>query len=454
MRNLLVLDDQRTVIFSIEDIFKRELNVISAQNFDDAVAVVDSDKDIDIALIDINLGDSQKRTGIEFLKYLKQKRPLLPCLMLSSLKEVQTVVESMKSGALDYVEKPFEFEYLLNKVKATLREEFSYRSLNRFYEKNKASKPITRSPIIKKLIDEIEKARDLRLLITGEVGAGKTPFVRYSNFFLSQQEKVIRPFEKLNCAGITKELFNNEFFGHIKGSYTGAHEDKKGLVELAEGGDLFLDEIGEIPMECQAMFLTYLDDYEFRRIGDTVKRKAYVRIICATNKDLKKLIKEGKFMLDLYSRIAEIQIHIPPLREHKEDIELLLNDFITRFNQRQKPYEPAVLEQLLKIDYEDANARTLENIVKVMCTHAHDEPKLMVKHIPSEYLQRDVPKISETSSLEEVYQHGIESYMEGVEKNILTRALTFEPENHSVLARKLKIDTSTLWRKFKKYSLK
>ncbi|MFH1728892.1 MAG: sigma 54-interacting transcriptional regulator [Pseudomonadota bacterium] len=211
-------------------------------------------------------------------------------------------------------------------------------------------------------LDEIKEIEDMNLLIIGETGVGKTPIAQYANRVMTNGTD--RPFVRINCAGISKERMQDEMFGHKKGAYTGAECDKKGLVEIADGGDLFLDEIGDLPLDCQADLLMFLDSDEYRRVGETTLRCAKNRIIAATNKDLDNEVNEGRFRKDLYSRLSQYRVSIPPLRERKEDILPIMEYYINKYAGFNKPYSDEVKKAYLENDFCEGNVRELKDSVK------------------------------------------------------------------------------------------
>lgn len=302
----------------------------------------------------------------------------------------------------------------------------------------------------------VEKAENLRILFYGETGAGKTPFAKYSNQVMNQIEGRTRPFEQLNCACLNPEHFQDLLFGHKKGAFTGAIADKKGLVELAEGGDLFLDEVGDMPLSTQAHFLTFLDSMEYYRLGDDRKRKAHVRILCATNRDLKKMVEEGSFRRDLYSRISQMIVPIPALRERKEDIAELTKFFVKKFAGFQKPVEPGVFEILREYSWTEGNVRELKDAVEYLCLVAKHDSVIRASHLGDRFLNgdgvsSDVLSTEAPRSIEVVYQIGLDAYMERLEKTLLEKLLEVNEGCMETLAKQLKTSRSTLYRKLKKH---
>lgn len=303
-----------------------------------------------------------------------------------------------------------------------------------------------------------EEAKHLRILFVGETGVGKTPFARYSNQIVSRREGgKKRPFEQVNCACLNREQFQDILFGHKKGAFTSAISDKAGLVELAAGGDLFLDEIGEMSLEVQAHFLTFLDTMEYYRLGDDRKRKANVRVLCATNRDLKQMVSEGKFRKDLYSRISQVVVHIPALRHRASDIKSLVEFFIQSFTGIEKAYQPELVSLLENYSWEEGNVRELKDAVEYLCLMSQDSHIIEAAHLGDRYRNPQgivpTPGLSSTASLTEVYDSGLEGYLDRVEREVLRQLLANTNGCMETLARQLKTSRSTLYRRIKKLGL-
>lgn len=297
---------------------------------------------------------------------------------------------------------------------------------------------ITKSPKFLKVMDIVKTVADtnVNVLIQGETGTGKTLIAKYIHFLSSRREK---PFVKINCAAIPENLLEAELFGYVKGAFTGAVRDKPGKVELADGGTLFLDEVAELPLHLQAKLLHFVQEKEFERIGDVKTRRADVRVIAATNKDLKKLVKEGKFREDLYYRLKVVEITLPPLRERKEDIPILIQHFVEKFSKihgkKVKGVSPDAMKLLLSYDY-PGNVRELENIIEraVVITSGN---YIEIGDLPEEIFERNSATVKEKN--------------EEVER--IREALRIAKGNKSLAAKILGMHRTTLWRKLKEYGL-
>lgn len=300
---------------------------------------------------------------------------------------------------------------------------------------------ITESAEIKKYLKELEFIGETNILIEGETGVGKTPIARFANRVMGAN----RPFIRLNCGAISRENFCSELFGHVKGAYTGAYTSKRGLVEEAEGGDLFLDEIGDLSLPSQAVLLVFLDNGEFRRMGDNALRFANCRIICATNKDLTKMLREGSFRKDLYSRISHFRIEVPPLRERVEDIIPIAEWYFKKYLGDVK-IEENVKIYLKNLSYRTGNVRELIQIVKNLAR------KSINKKININFQDDLFKTYLESNRSHIVYEIGYKNYMKLLEKQKL---MEFKKNVKSMrtLAKDLKINYVTLTRRFKEFNI-
>ena len=299
-------------------------------------------------------------------------------------------------------------------------------------------KIITKSPKFSKVLDRIKSVADMNvnLLITGESGTGKSLIAKYIHILSSRRDK---PFVKINCGAIPENLLEAELFGYVKGAFTGAVRDKAGKVELADGGTLFLDEVGELPLHLQVKLLNLIQEKEFERIGDLKPRKVDVRIIAATNRDLRYMVERGEFRKDLYYRLNVVSVHLPPLRERKEDIPYLVSFFLKKFSRLHKRsikgFSPEAMKLLLEYDY-PGNIRELENIVESAVVVARGT---IVKEedLPEE-LKLKKPKRRD-EKLNEIDR--------------IKEALVKAGGNRTLAAKLLGIHRTTLWRKLKELGI-
>lgn len=456
---LLLLDDDQYSREAISQALQSKFRVISADSFGQALSLLDK-YEFEGAIIDINLEDKD-HDGTEFLQVFKAKFPESPAVMESGYRDIATVVKCIKLGADDYIEKPFDEATLHLKLTKVFSDLKRNRVFRRAFEKNNArNKIIGQSEGLVRAKRLVEQAKSMRILFYGETGVGKTPFAWFSNQIVSELEGQVRPFEQINCACLNNDHFQDALFGHKKGAFTGAISDKKGLVELAKGGDLFLDEIGDMPLETQALFLTFLDSMEYYRLGDDQKRRADVRILCATNKDLKKKVEEGLFRKDLYSRISQVVIEIPPLREQPEDIPYLFKYFVHLFTGFDKPFEPEILTIFQKFRWEEGNVREMRDAIEYLCIMARNSDQIRVEHLSDRYrpiqnVSDEVPAVSLQGEVDvaSLSEFGLEAYLGQLEKQILERYLKSSAESLEMMARRLKISRPTLYRRLKKYDI-
>ena len=367
----LIVDDEPN-IQEILDIILEEFNIerYKASSYKEALDLIDKHY-FDIALVDLRLPDG---SGIDILKKIKEKNPQTEVLIITAYASSDTAVETMKLGAYDYVVKPFDINELRLKIR-NLKEKIE---LERKILEKKSSEEfedfIGESPPIIQLKQMIKKIApyDINVLILGESGTGKEVVARTIHKLSKRKNK---PFVAFNCAALPEDLIESELFGYKKGAFTGATQDKKGLIEEANGGTLFLDEIGEMPITVQAKLLRFLENGTIRPLGSTKEIKVDVRIISATNRDLEEEIRKGRFREDLYYRLATIVLKLPPLRERKEDIPLLvshiLKDLEKKYNKKIKKISPDFMNYLYSLEYK-GNIRELKNILEKAIIFAED----------------------------------------------------------------------------------
>ncbi len=380
MRKVLIVDDELGTRESLKMILKKDYEVFLAKDAEEAFAKI-KEHSPDLVLLDILLPDLD---GLKVLERIKQSDPEIVVIMITATKTVKTAVEAMKLGAHDYITKPFDLDELrlivsrsistkaLKEENKRLWEEIdkSY-SFGNIIGKSKGMREIY------KMIRQIANSKST-VLIMGESGTGKELISRAIHY---NSHRKNYPFITINCAAIPETLIESELFGHEKGAFTDAIRTKKGLFEEADGGTLFLDEIGELSLTTQAKILRFLEEKEFNRVGGSKMIKVDVRLITATNKDLPQLVKKGGFREDLYYRINVVPIILPPLRERKEDIPLLVDHFIKKFNEENnknvKGVRPESLELMMNYEW-PGNVRELENLMErviALTTNEYIEPK-------------------------------------------------------------------------------
>jgi two-component system response regulator AtoC len=402
MQCILIIDDEPLIRKSLKVALEEDgYDVFTAETGAAGIAVVRTEN-IDLVLLDIKLPDIQ---GLDVLTGLKALDGDLLVIMMTGYGTIESAVTAMKSGAFDYITKPLKTKDVTTLIKLALETRSLKRDVKRFIDKDRTfyglDKIIGRSAAINDTIEMIKKiarADSSTVLIEGESGTGKELVAKAIHFSSS---RCSRPFVEINCAAIPPSLLESELFGYEKGAFTDARKTKKGLIEQAHGGSLFLDEIGDMDGGMQAKILNVLQERKFRRLGGGKVIEVDVRIITATNHDLRKDVHEKVFREDLFYRIDVIHIYLPPLRDRREDIPLLASSFINEFNilftKHVRGIDPGALQVLMDYSW-PGNVRELRNIIeRVMIL---SDPELILQeHIPGEILvNTDGPCSGETAS--------------------------------------------------------
>ena len=366
MSKVLIIDDERPIRNSLKEILEYEkLKVSEATNGIEGLEAIKK-SDFDLILCDIKMPEMD---GIELLTKIQELKPEIPVIMISGHGNVETAVDSLKKGAYDFIEKPIDLNRLLVTVRnaldrANLVEET--KTLRKKLPQTKGSPIIGESPEIKHVLEMINKVAptDARVFITGPNGTGKE-LVAHQIHKISNRNKA--PFIEVNCAAIPSELIESELFGHEKGAFTSAIKQRKGKFELAEGGTLFLDEIGDMSLSAQAKVLRALQENRITRVGGDKSINVNVRVIAATNKNLKKMIAEEKFREDLYHRIGVIIIDVPSLNQRATDIPILADYFLDKICSEQgittKLMDQKAMDLLMKKEW-TGNIRELRNVIE------------------------------------------------------------------------------------------
>ncbi len=366
MAKILLIEDEAAIRRVLNKILTEESNNYLVEEAVDGLEGIEKirDDDFDLILCDIKM---PKMDGVEVLEAIKKIKPEIPVVMISGHGDLDTAVDTMKKGAFDYISKPPDLNRLLNTVRNALdRKELIVentrlkKKVSKNYEMIGESEAISR---IKKLIEKVAPT-DARVLITGPNGTGKELVAHWLH---QKSQRSTGPMVEVNCAAIPSELIESELFGHVKGAFTSANKDRAGKFEVANGGTIFLDEIGDMSLSAQAKVLRVLQESKISRVGSGKDIKVDVRVIAATNKDLKKEIAEKKFREDLYHRLAVILIQVPPLNERREDIPLLVNHFAEKITHEQgsnkKEFTEGALSLLKEYDW-TGNIRELRNVVE------------------------------------------------------------------------------------------
>jgi two-component system, NtrC family, response regulator AtoC len=387
-KRILIADDEINIRRVLEAILKRDgYEVITAANGLEALAGMS--RGVHTVITDLKMPGLD---GMGLLRKLSTDYPDVPVVMITAHGSVENAVEAVKLGAFDYIEKPFDQEQIRQIVDKAMKTHALARRDARPEEPGKGLlrgrfRLVGESPAIRQVYGVIEKVADTpsTVLITGESGTGKELIARALHEYSSRHTG---PFIKINCAAIPKTLMESELFGYEKGAFTGAVGAKPGRFELAHGGTLFLDEIGEIPVEMQVKLLRVLQESEFERVGGIKTIKVDVRLVTATNRDLQAELATGSFREDLFYRLNVVPIHLPPLRERREDIPLLVDHFIAKFNERLRKQitgiEPATVARLVNYNW-PGNIRELENVIERTMLFC-EGPKIKPADLPGELL--------------------------------------------------------------------
>ena len=422
MKSVLIVDDEVGTRESLRMILKNDYEVFLAKNAEEAFLQF-KEHSPDVILLDIILPDLD---GLKVLEKIKQKEPEAIVIMITATRTVKTAVEAMKLGAYDYITKPFDTDELclvISRALSTQALEKEVKYLREEVDKSFGFENIIgRSKVMEDIFKIVKQISDSKstVLIMGESGTGKELISRAIHYSSNRKNF---PFVTINCAAIPETLIESELFGHEKGAFTNAIERKLGRFEVAHQGTLFLDEIGELSLSTQAKILRFLEEREFTRVGGSKTIKVDVRLITATNKDLTQLLKKGSFREDLYYRVNVVPILIPPLRERKEDIPLLLDYFIRKFNQENNKNVKGVSKEAseLVMNYEwPGNVRELENLIERVIALTSNE------YIQANELPFSLINISKINGLREYILNGKVSFLkaeEEFERGIILDAL-------------------------------
>jgi DNA-binding NtrC family response regulator len=448
---ILILDDEKQFTEELSGFFKdSDYEAFEANNVGDGRRILNERK-IDLLILDVRLPGV---SGLDILKEVKEQHPTMEVIIISAHGDMDTVIKAMRLGAFDYLRKPFRFIDLQIAIERTQKYLHMQRKLKQMEEKNSLiSKTLEEKidrqfiGVSKKIQHVFEQAKtaakyaEANVLITGESGTGKENIARIIHFSSTRKDNV---FCAVNSSAITETLLESEFFGHKKGSFTGAINDKMGFFEVCNQGTLFLDEIADMPFNLQAKILRATEEKVITRVGDTDPIKTDFRIISATNHDIEKRVNENKFRLDLLHRLNTLHIHIPALRERPEDIQPLLNYYVNyfavRFNKPGLHIAPEVYDSLMQYHF-PGNVRELKNMAEraiILCEGnvltANDFP------VKSAKLSKNIPE-------------GEAVDLKSTEIKLIVEALHNSKYNQTIAADLLGISRDALIRKMKKYNI-
>jgi len=443
---VLVVDDDLEMCGLLSDVLNGEAFSVITTNDSLEASKILKKEEFDVVITDLKMKGLK---GLDLLEETRQVSPLTPVIIITAFGTIESAIQAIKMGAYDYITKPFQMDELVLTVKKALENRFLKKEVVRLKKEVEARyhfhQLIGKSSSMQKIYDLIERISDSssNVLITGESGTGKELVARAIHYNGNRKGG---PFMAVNCAAIPETLLESELFGYKKGAFTDARSDKKGLIFEANGGTLFLDEITEMPLTLQAKLLRVIEEREVRPLGDTKSYPVDVGIISTSNRDIKSLIQQGQFREDLYYRLKVIDIELPPLRDKKEDIPLLVQHFIKKFNGEMKKKNISnISEDALKIllNYSwPGNVRELENVIQRAITLTRHET----------ILPEDLPITMIEEKEESLIGKGIrEKYtVSQLEEEYIKRVLLEAGGNKSKAAEILGLDRKTLYRKLQK----
>lgn len=452
MNRILLIDNDEGLLRLMKAILQDEgYMVLAYKNPIEALNILNEDN-VSLVITDIKMPEMD---GIEVLEKVKQFNSTIPVILITAHATIDISIQALRLGAEDIILKPFESPELVLRVKNALKNSMILKENIKL--KEELSGRFNFNNIVgtsMKIMDVIEKVKrvaltDIPVLITGESGTGKELIAKAIHYNSARKNK---PFVAVNCGAIPQNLVESELFGHKKGAFTGALEDKKGLFFEADGGTIFLDEVGNLNLENQKQLLRVLQEKEIRRVGDTKNIKVDVRIISATNINLKDWIKEGKFREDLYYRLNGITINMPPLRERKEDIPFLVSHFINNYNKMYvKSYvgvSSSAMSMLMNYDW-PGNVRELKNIIEASLALSGDN-KIIERDVLSQFVEFEGQADLVDTNSNGDYARSLENFEKDYFLNLL-RKTNWDIEKAGEIAG---INVATIYRKIKKYKLK
>lgn len=434
---LLIVDDEKDLLqLLVKRLTRKGYEVSSAGSAEVALSLLKKDY-FDVAIFDIRL---PKMDGITLLKETKKIQSDIEIIVLTGHGTIETAIEAMKFGAYDYLTKPYDLadlEITIQKAEDNKKLKARNESMKKIIKQQNEFRIMGESEEIQEVIKLTRRIAnsEVPVLIEGESGTGKELFAKALHYWSIRSEE---PFVAVNSGALPDQLLESELFGHVKGAFTGANQDKKGLVEAADGGTLFLDELGEMPLSLQVKLLRFLESGEFRRVGDVRERKVHVRIVAATNCQMENEVASGHFREDLYYRLNVVKLVIPPLRERKADIPILIDYFLTEMKNGQKKLADEALEQLRHYHF-PGNVRELHHIIERGVLLARGEVIEVEDLLLSRQQKRRENEEQSLSTLEEM------------EKAHIKRILQEANWNKTKAADILGISVRNLYRKIEQY---
>jgi DNA-binding NtrC family response regulator len=443
--NILIVDDEQSIRETCAAVAEQcAMKAIAVASAEEALEVLEHSA-VDILLTDLKL---QRTNGVELLKQVHDLHPEVAVVVLTQYGTIESAVEVTRMGAVDYVTKPFRIEELRSRLERVARG-VELQQENRLLREQLRTRPgfgglIGVSMKMQRVYKMIEKVsqHEYPVLVLGESGTGKELVARSIHFSGTRRS---RPFAPVDCSSLVPTLIESELFGYVKGAFTGAMQAKQGLLEAAQGGTLFLDEIGDMPVDLQAKLLRALQEREVKPVGSTERRQINVRIIAATNRDLETAIHSGTFRQDLYFRLNVVQIKLPPLRDRKSDIPILVTAFLEKFSDPQEPVRTIAEEAMRRLIAYDwpGNVRELENVIE-RAVALGSGPVLHVGDLPSSLQYPTTERVPEKDEI---------LPLEELERRAILRTLRETGGDKLSAARMLGIGKTTLYRKLKQYHM-
>jgi two-component system response regulator HydG len=443
--NILIVDDEPTILETCAEVARLSgMKAITVATAEEALEVLENSS-VDIVLTDLML---QESSGLELLKRVRDASPTMPVIVLTQYGTIDSAVTATKLGAVDYVTKPFRIEELRSRLERAAHA-VELQQENHLLREQLRTRPgfgglIGLSERMQRVYKVTQKVslHEYPVLILGESGTGKELVAKSIHFSGPRKD---RPFVPVDCSSLVPTLIESELFGYVKGAFTGALHGKQGLLEAANGGTLFLDEIGDMPIDLQAKLLRALQEREVKPVGSTERRRIDVRIIAATNRDLDAAIKAGGFRQDLYFRLNVVQIKLPPLRERKSDIPLLVTSFLEKFSasqQTSRDIAEDAMRQLIAYDW-PGNVRELENAIE-RAVALGSGPIVHVGDLPTNLQSPTTERLPGKTEL---------IPLDELERRAILNTLRETSGDKLAAARILGIGKTTLYRKLKQYNL-
>ncbi|OPY80929.1 MAG: Transcriptional regulatory protein QseF [Syntrophorhabdus sp. PtaU1.Bin058] len=451
MNKILLVDDEKRALEMLERVLKMAGYITVGVTDPRTVQGIIKKEQLSVAVFDLMMPGMN---GLDLLESVRDTDPDLPVIILTGHGTIKTAVEAVKRGAFDYVTKPYD----IDEVDLIIKRAIQQRRLllenkilrEKLLERSPLSKIVTEDRAMERLLKEVQTLANINTttLITGESGTGKELIAKALHFSGIRHDK---PFVTIDCGGIPETILESEIFGHVKGAFTGAHVDKKGYMEVAERGTVFFDEISELPFFLQKKLLRAIQEKEFSKVGDTRTIKANIRIIAATNKDLKEEVSLGKFREDLFYRLNVVSLRLPPLRDRFQDIPLLahyfLAEFNIKFNKRVNMISEEALGKMMAYDW-PGNIRELKNTIERVVVFKEDKI-ISLQDLPDEIRRFDCDKVEDILPLKEFRERTLGN----MTKDYIKMLLALYKGNVSKAAARAQIDRGNFRKLMKRFAV-